>query len=90
MIDRPASTTDRSASLELFNQFWDLYGEKSGFNGGTWGATAYRHQDGANFLHFDGHAAYKKKFEAYPLSNGKTGSPLQDRIDEMWNVYEAN
>jgi prepilin-type N-terminal cleavage/methylation domain-containing protein/prepilin-type processing-associated H-X9-DG protein len=70
--------------------YWDVDGEYSGFSGGEWGVTAYRHLDGANFLHFDGHVEYLDKYKAFPLENRNEGNPLWDEINEKWNIYPAD
>ena len=58
---------------------WDLTRELNGLEGGVWNGTMYRHNEGTNFLHFDGHAAYFSKEEAYP-QNG-------DEREQLWHVY---
>ena len=60
---------------------WLTYGDRAPSHGGSWHAS-YRHNNekGINALHFDGHAGYLSKAEAYPDS--------EERRNALWRIYE--
>jgi len=64
-----------------YEAVWDVTGELRGNEGGSWDATAYRHDESANFLHFDGHVDNYPKEEAFP-------SDWTERT-RKWNIYET-
>lgn len=59
--------------------WWDLYDEA--FGSGAWQMVAYRHLEGANIVHFDGHGAYYRKTEAWV-----DGSPTANQ--RMWKLLK--
>ena len=49
---------------------WDPYGDWSPNSGGHWARGAFRHNDGYNVQHFDGHVSYYNKNEVFgPVGN---------------------
>jgi len=59
---------------------WDLYGESGSPN-----HIAYRHQDGLNILHFDGHADWVRKADiAYPLATSDSVDKPSRNINRLW------
>lgn len=52
---------------------WEVTGEVRGAQGGS-NNVAYRHNDGINALHFDGHVAYVSKTEAWPVGTANQES----------------
>lgn len=69
---------------------WDIFGEQDGSANPTWGGgkyfmTAYRHQEGANLLMFDGHSEYRAKQDVYYF----TASNAVDvpKTQNLWYVY---
>lgn len=58
---------------------WDVSGEIRAIEGGSNNVT-YRHNEGMNALHFDGHVTYYNKAEAWPM-----GMKAQERF---WRVLE--
>ena len=86
-VSEPASTfamTDANdwnvvESQANYNVIWDTTRELNGLEGGHWGATMYRHNEGANFLHFDNHVAYFNKQEAFPQDT--------EERHKQWYVY---
>ena len=58
---------------------WDQYGEQNQSMGGV-NSVAYRHQDGLNIQHFDGHVAWYSKQEAY-------SDNAQER-NQLWKISE--
>ena len=60
---------------------WDLFGESSSVSSHV----AYRHKDGLNALHFDGHAEWHLKTAiAYPLAKSDALDKADKRINPLW------
>ena len=53
------------------NIYWDIYGDWD--SGSPWHYGAYRHNEGMNIQHFDGHVSYYGKSEAYGPWGGPRG-----------------
>lgn len=49
-----------------YANFWDIYGELDGSEGGTWGTIAFRHDETVNALMFDNSASNWTKQEVFP------------------------
>ena len=58
---------------------WAVTGEVRAIQGGT-NNVCYRHNEGINALHFDGHVSWYSKIEAWP-----TGTANQQRF---WRVLQ--
>ncbi|MBI1372179.1 MAG: prepilin-type N-terminal cleavage/methylation domain-containing protein [Phycisphaera sp.] len=50
--------------LGSYTQYWDRFGDWNAPNG-TWNRVAYRHDEGMNVFHFDGHVTWYAKEDAY-------------------------
>ncbi len=61
-----------------YGRYWDVKGDVDKFT--QFMMVAYRHQQGAVVQHFDGHAEYYRKQQAWK------GSAVADK--HMWDVYE--
>jgi prepilin-type N-terminal cleavage/methylation domain-containing protein/prepilin-type processing-associated H-X9-DG protein len=48
-----------------YTRVWDKHGDKMG--GWEWDSPAYRHNEGANVLFYDGHTKYMSKKQVYPI-----------------------
>ena len=59
---------------------WDVYHELHTSEGGAY-SVAYRHNEGANILHFDGHVARYSKEEAYPVDDAAAR-------EQLWTIHE--
>jgi type II secretory pathway pseudopilin PulG len=60
---------------------WDLYGEMNVSN-----HVAYRHHDGINALHFDGHAEWHRKTDiANPIKLSDSADAMGKGINPLWN-----
>ena len=60
-----------------YETHWDLTGELAWPDGPT--SVTYRHDEGVNATHFDGHVSYYGKKEAYP--------DTAEERDHLWPVY---
>jgi prepilin-type N-terminal cleavage/methylation domain-containing protein len=49
-----------------YANFWDVYGELDGSEGGTWGTIAFRHDETVNALMFDNSSSNWTKQEVFP------------------------
>ena len=58
--------------------YWDAYGDWN--TAGPWQYGAYRHTEGMNAVHFDGHASYYTKTEAW--------EPWSRRMEQMWSTTD--
>ena len=58
MVDATGWRTGHGPSLFAH---WDAYGDWSAGVGGPWNRVAYRHNDGSNALHHDGHVEWYQK-----------------------------
>ena len=57
-------------AMSDYAAWWDIYGDQLYANGhpGYWHGAAYRHDEGANIVFFDGHVEYLKKEDIYKTS----------------------
>jgi len=67
--------------LGRYTQHWDVYGDWRAPHG-TWNRVAYRHDEGMNVFHFDGHVGWYAKEEAYRGWNN--GDQKRWRLWEQW------
>jgi prepilin-type processing-associated H-X9-DG protein len=65
-----------------YHKYWDRTGATDGRNGGAWWVVAYRHLEGANIVHFDGHGDYYPKEEAWPEDEVKR--------ERLWRPYDTD
>jgi len=68
-------------ALGFYGQYWDQYGDWNAPHG-TWNRVAYRHDEGMNAQHFDGHVTWYAKEEAYAGWNN--GDQKRWRLWTQW------
>lgn len=69
-----------------YETFWDVYGD-SVLGGTLFGQVAYRHDESANMVFFDGHTDKMAKEKVYNIDNPSwPGDELNRKPDHLWDV----